>query len=241
MSDLPDIDDLWDDSEEKSRFRTVMLPFLLAGFLDGAGLYGIVADPESLLTPAKKTRLSSKSLAYAAAAARTTKKSLARQIDLAIENGESVKQLGKRIDRLFGSSMGFRSQRIARTQLTETINIGTHAALEDEGNLYKEWSTVIDGRERHSHHKANGQIVGIDEKFTLDGGSCMAPGDDSLPPEEKVNCRCTIVAAGITPSRKRALGQLFLRTHSSLERRYVISLRRAFRAQRDRITSRLPS
>ena len=241
MSELPDIDDLWDDDEEKSGFQKVMLPFLLLGFLDGAGLYGLIADPELLLTPAKKKRLTSKSLKYAAASARTTKKALARQIDLALEKGESVKQLGKRIDRLFGSEMGYRSLRIARTQLTETINEGTLAALVDEGNRYKQWSTVIDGRERPSHAAANGQIVPIHEKFQLEGGSCMAPGDDELPPGEKIGCRCTIVSTDTDPRHARAMARIFLRTHSSLERRYVISLRRAFRAQRGRILSRLPS
>lgn len=241
MSDLPEIDDLWKDPEEKSRWKSVMLPFLLLGFLEGAGLYGLIEDPESLLTPRKKKVLTSKSLKYAAATIRTTKEKLARQIEISLAKGESVKQLAKRIDKLFGSEMGYRSLRIARTQLTETINEGTIEALKSEGNKYKQWSTVIDGRQRPAHDAAHGQIVPIDEPFIVGGEELMKPGDGNGSSSNIINCRCTTVAPGTNPRQARAMAKLFLRTHSSLERGYVINLRRAFRAQRDRITSRLPS
>jgi SPP1 gp7 family putative phage head morphogenesis protein len=242
INDLPSVDELWDDDEERRDFKRTMLPFLLLGFLSGAENTATKTDPNHLLTPWKRVELDSKSLVYAAATIRTTKKALAEEIDQAVQNGESVKQLASRIDDLFGSQMAYRSTRIARTQLTETINDGTLSALVTEGARFKQWSTVIDGRERPSHHAANGQTVGINEPFRLDDGSAgMYPGADTLPVSQTANCRCVCVAADAPDTRKKVLGDLFLRTHGSLERKYVISLRRAFRAQRDRIISRLPS
>lgn len=236
---LPSIDDLWDDDEEKKSFKKVMFPFLILAFLKGAGNTLTQGDPQSLFTPLKRQGYEGKSLGYAALTVGTTKKALKKQIDEAIQEGESAKQLAKRIDGLYGSSMGYRSLRIARTQLTEAVNDGATDALESEGHAEKEWSTVIDGRERESHAAADGQVVPIDEPFKLAEGEGMFPGDSSLPPSETANCRCTVVSPRDSERMKRYRGRVFLRAHGALERRYVVSLRRAFRGQRERILSRL--
>ena len=66
------------------------------------------------------------------------------------------------------------------------------------------------------------------------------PGDSFLSAKNRVNCRCSIVGAGLTEDRKQVIDQRFIRTQSALENRFVVQLRIAFREQRDRILSRLP-
>jgi hypothetical protein len=66
---------------------------------------------------------------------------------------------------------------------------------EGMGKESKRWETVGDGKVRESHVKANGQVVGIDEPFQLDGGLVRYPGDGSMGVDlaEIINCRCVAV------------------------------------------------
>ena len=232
-------DDLWNEDLEKAAFQRSMYKFMVLGFLKGVAEVGGKSNPEEFFTATKRQLYFGKSLNYAAQTVGTTKKALQKEITAAIENDESVQKLAGRINELYGSSMGYRSVRIARTQLTNTIGDGNLTALIDEGQEAKQWSTVIDGRERETHHEANGQVVAIQEPFMVGGYACQRPGDDDLPPEEAINCRCDLVAADLSERQRRTHGHLFLRVHGALERRYVVNLRAIFRAERDRIISRL--
>lgn len=59
---------------------------------------------------------------------------------------------------------------------------------------YKQWQTIIDGKERDSHAEINGEILEIGEPFILAGGLMMFPTDDSMgaSDEEIVGCRCSL-------------------------------------------------
>jgi hypothetical protein len=111
--------------------------------------------------------------------------------------------------------------------------------LRKEGYRKKTWSTVIDGRERPTHNAANGQTVASDAPFTVGGAHGMYPGDPILPPSESINCRCAVIGGGVPEDRIAPLGRRFLRIHGSLENKFVVALRKAFLAQRDRVLSRL--
>ena len=240
--DLPGVDDLYAEEEEKQQTKRTMFPFLLLGFLKGVETTADRVKPQDLMTFGRRLRYESKSQEYAALVVGVTKEKIRDAIDRTAEAGDGVRGLAKRINELYDGNMGWRSLRIARSQLTETINDGTYATLEAEGHRTKAWSTVIDGAERDSHAAADGQEVGIHEAFRLnDGSSGLYPGDDAFPPGQKINCRCTMVGGEESPARARVRGRLFLRAHGALERRYVVSLRRAFRSERDRVISRLPS
>jgi hypothetical protein len=196
---------------------------------------------DDLFTQAVRIALEQKSFDHAAIAIGTTKEALQVELAAAIEQGEGIQQLSKRIDKLFGQHEKVRNKLIARTELTDVINDGSTETLRREGYQNKEWSTVIDGRERASHAAADGQVVGIHQPFMVGGSSGMFPGDSTLPMSERANCRCAVVGAGLTFDRKHQLGRVFLRAHGALERDFVIHLRRAFRGQRDRVLSHFPS
>lgn len=195
--------------------------------------------PDSVFSEGVRKAIEAKSLEHASLAVGTTKEQLGKVLQKAIDEGQGIAQVAKDIRDTFDFNSKTRSLRIARTELTGIINDGTTETLRREGFQQKEWSTVIDGRERPTHADADGQKVGIYEPFIVGGASGMYPGDTMLPVSETVNCRCAVVGAGFTDDRKRKLGDLFLRAHGALEGRFVVSLRRAFNDQRDRILSSL--
>lgn len=65
-----------------------------------------------------------------------------------------------------------------------------------KGKTYKEWVTIMDGKERRTHADVNGTIIPIDELFHV-GAAVMRYCHDfemaSEHPEELVNCRCQTI------------------------------------------------
>jgi Phage Mu protein F like protein len=63
---------------------------------------------------------------------------------------------------------------------------------EANGYLEKTWNSLMDGRERPTHHEAHGQTVAVTEAFDVGGSELRFPGDASLgaPLKEIINCRC---------------------------------------------------
>lgn len=221
-----------------------MDPFLVAGFKKGVELgllQGEGFTVEDIFTESVQAALKQKALHHATLATQTTKGQLQTLLQQAFDEGQGIPELARGINEQFKINSRVRSVRIARTEMTDVINDGTLRTLIREGYTQKEWSTVIDGRERDAHHSANGQTVGINDLFTVGGESARYPGDDNLSAAGRVNCRCTLVGAGIPEDRKYQLGQRFLRTHTNLENRFVVYLRRAFEQQRRRILSHFPS
>lgn len=112
--------------------------------------------------------------------------------------GESVPQIAERLDGI--AEVGVqRATTIARTEATRIANGGelnanvVRADALGTGDVaQKEWVSTHDARTRPSHVEADGQIVGLQESFTVGGFPLLHPGDPSGPPEETVNCRCTI-------------------------------------------------
>ena len=83
--------------------------------------------------------------------------------------------------------------------LTGNISVG-------EGTV-KEWVSVLDGVTRKAHAIADGQRVGVDEAFVVDGELLMFPGDISLGATAKNtnHCRCgsSFVIDEMTVSEER--------------------------------------
>lgn len=217
----------------------LLYPYLTVGFKKGVEQTTSTLSVDEVWTLGVQAHLKKWSFEKAKFVTETTKGILKDLLQEAIDQGKGSAELGRDIRKQYDDMTPKRSLTVARTELTGAINSGTSATLRAEGHETKEWSTVIDGRERESHHKANGQTVPIDHPFKLDGGSGMYPGDPMLPASEVIQCRCTTVAGGLSSDRKAALGRAFLRTHGSLERKLVVALGQYLRGQRDRILSRL--
>ena len=91
-----------------------------------------------------------------------------------------------------------RSMTIARTEIVTASNIASVQAAKATGipGLKKEWLSAEDERTRDSHAKADGQQVDLDSTFDVGDSAMEAPGDPSAPPEEIINCRCTVAYVG---------------------------------------------
>jgi hypothetical protein len=88
-----------------------------------------------------------------------------------------------------------RAQTIARTEITKIMNL---ASLEwaklEKREIKKKWIVTLDGKERASHNAmASTPAIGISEKFIVGGFPMNAPGDNSAPASELVNCRCGLI------------------------------------------------
>lgn len=62
----------------------------------------------------------------------------------------------------------------------------------EQGYAIKEWITERDKKVRKTHREVDGIKIPIDSKFIVGGSEMSYPHDLSAPPEETVNCRCTL-------------------------------------------------
>lgn len=92
---------------------------------------------------------------------------------------------------LFSAS---RAERAARSTTNSLYACQKFEQLKQQGYKYKQWHTIMDGRERATHAIANGQTVPIDQPFIVGGFRMMFPRDVTYgaPISERINCRCSI-------------------------------------------------
>lgn len=122
-----------------------------------------------------------------------TSERLTRLVREGIEEGLNNYQLAKKINEALGGLAKSRAASIARTETTGAFNAGHQAVFESLGDEItgKIWLAVMDQHTRDSHADLNGKLVAVDVQFDIGG---KFPGDVHLPPEDRVNCRCTVIA-----------------------------------------------
>jgi len=132
-----------------------------------------------------------------------TRRRLAGALKESIENRENLYHLTVRIGDGAGGVLGeesntARALRIARTETTGALNAGHQVELDElaqDGVVTgKEWSAILDGVTRDSHAAMHGRRVAPGEMFVVNGHAAPYPGHHSLPAEERVSCRCTILS-----------------------------------------------
>lgn len=99
-------------------------------------------------------------------------------------NGETIKQLSKRVEDIFDDAKGTRAIKIARTETNTAINYGHIEAMRQADIEKKEWITAGDDKVRDTH-------------VTNETAGCIAreeafPGTGEMYPGE-VNCRCEVI------------------------------------------------
>lgn len=108
-------------------------------------------------------------------------------------------------ERLTFASKFHRAEAITRTETNRVANRAAYLRLLDyqknalEGEVWmKRWGTAQDDRVRETHVEAGLQPpIPVDADFIVGGHPCKHPVDPGLPPEESVNCRCSIL--GVPP------------------------------------------
>jgi len=77
----------------------------------------------------------------------------------------------------------------ARTEATRAESKARLDAMERTNVAGKRWDAIIDRVTRDSHRRIDGEIVALDKRFS---NGLLYPGDPEGPPEEVMNCRCTM-------------------------------------------------
>jgi SPP1 gp7 family putative phage head morphogenesis protein len=157
--------------------------------------------PEEVLARIQESLTTLERQAYWRDIQATTERRLASVLRDGMESGDSQRDLSKRIrEALGGDTAATRALTIARTETTGALNAGHHAAREqliDDGLITgTEWVALIDDATRESHAALDGTVIAKGELFSVGGVQVPYPGHYSLSAAERVNCRCTTVAAG---------------------------------------------
>jgi len=85
-----------------------------------------------------------------------------------------------------------RARVIARTEIITASNRGSlHGAKRTTEGLVKVWLDSNDDRVRRQHRAVDGQQAELDAPFDVAGSPAQYPGDPGLPPELRIQCRCT--------------------------------------------------
>jgi SPP1 gp7 family putative phage head morphogenesis protein len=121
-------------------------------------------------------------------------------IKTSIDAGDSPTAMAARIRyELGGEGARQRAAMIARTETTGTLNAGHAAAIEsiEASDLVvgREWLAIGDDDTRETHLAVHGHVAAKAQKFIVGGFEARYPGDCNLPAQERVRCRCTVVAA----------------------------------------------
>lgn len=126
-------------------------------------------------------------------------KALAQQ---AIDAGDTNEELAERIEELFSAegvaSWTGRGMVVARTEAIAAHNAGTYAgflsmAEFDPQPWEKAWLSTEDTRTRPTHVKADQQRVPLAAMFRVGRARLLYPGYPGGPPEEVIQCRCTLL------------------------------------------------
>lgn len=109
-----------------------------------------------------------------------------------VADGASIQDIAREV-RGAADVTAPRATTVARTEVVGANNKSSIEVMRATGLVaFKRWVATFDGRVRLSHIDAHGQTVALDETFFLDGGDLDHPGDFFGPPEEVINCRCTM-------------------------------------------------
>ena len=123
----------------------------------------------------------------------TTRGDIMRIIERRAADGQGIDRIARALrDHIDVVSLA-RGRMISRTEVipasNKAVDVGARQANIE---LEKEWITATDGREREWHNEADGQVVDMDDSFTVMNEQLDFPGDTKhgASAENVINCRC---------------------------------------------------
>ncbi len=124
----------------------------------------------------------------------TTHSEIEKVISTVIETGESIDKAIKRLREL----PEFDRTRARTTAITEVLRANSVAAheayVQSPAVIQKVWkhSGSKKNKPRQAHVNLSGTVIGIDEKFDVNGQQALYPRDKDLPADEVINCHCVL-------------------------------------------------
>lgn len=120
----------------------------------------------------------------------TTKDIIKKIVSQAIVHGWGVEKTAKYLET--APITKYRARMIIRTETVRASNFTQWKAADDEVyQMEKTWIATEDKRTRptHSHAGVDGQVQNLEKPFS---NGLLYPGDPEGPPEQTINCRCTL-------------------------------------------------
>jgi len=125
----------------------------------------------------------------------TTQSQIGAIINRSIENGDSERETAKAVSSVAAIRGSNRAGTIARTETHSAANVSADATAKAAGvRMRRQWVSAENERTRKEHREADGQVVGMDEPFTVGGYSLQYPSDyrANAPARLTINCRCAV-------------------------------------------------
>jgi len=130
----------------------------------------------------------------------TTRMNVNRIVRAAYEEGLSVPDTARAIQRGMAAASTVRARTIARTEMVGLTNGGALAAArivaDAAGIRYqKEWLTAAGAKyPRHALYPGlNHQRAELQDRFSVGGARLDYPGDPDGPADQTINCRCAVI------------------------------------------------
>lgn len=120
------------------------------------------------------------------------KKSLRKELEEAVANGEGTGSMKKRLREVFGDKKSdYELNRTARTESMSASNFAAHEAYEQSGVVeVVEWLSTRDESTRDTHATMDRKTKKLSEDWDIEGDKGKTPGSFSQA-KNNVHCRCT--------------------------------------------------
>lgn len=173
----------------RERFTGIVTHSVNAG---GQSVAGAVGLDFTLETPRVQAAIRRRVTKLAGNVCKTTVDSIRGAVAAARASGMGLEEAARLIEETtFGEITRSRARTIARTETVGAMNEGELLAAKLSGVVHsKEWLTQRDAKVRESHAAIDGERVDIGAAFS---NGLQHPGDPSGPPEDVINCRCTLL------------------------------------------------
>ena len=196
-----DMSIIFNEPEELDAFRELsredLRETLLQSMLSFIADHSLSETDFDLTSDAILDYLEQESFRQAKNVTATTRARLAEELKEALDAGESIAQIGARIDAAFRDRASS-AETIARTETVSSLNFGSWQGALQAGVKSRSWISSRDLRVRDAHReidfKTSANPIPIGSNYTLSDGSVLRhPGDGSLgaAAEQVVQCRCT--------------------------------------------------
>jgi 2'-5' RNA ligase len=192
-AELVDVDELARNLRERTEHtRSALIESVMTAHLDPVGVAWDTTNPLIAKALASTGR-------HIVGVAETTKIRVGRAVDAAYREGLSIPHAAEAIQSQMLEANAARAVTIARTELVRAVNsasVNGVAIVSDVTAIryVKVWLTAP-GAEHPRHEDyddLDGQTAELDGYFNVGGYDLEYPGDDAGPPEEVINCRCTM-------------------------------------------------
>jgi hypothetical protein len=119
---------------------------------------------------------------------------------------ETANQIRGEVKDLYANWDGARSSSVARHSVMSSTAVAQHSAATESGViLEKEWLSMQDAKVRSAHAAADGQTIGSEQAYIVDGEQLQFPRDPAGSPSNTANCRCqelfSPVNTNVTPEQ----------------------------------------